>query len=670
VPVQEIEGRTVEALPPDPLPEGKPDFTSEARRRGALRDQLGQPVTGPFFGDVRPRTGVAAPRPADAGTVEEWEAAARGPSGPDASGILSGIKDLSGTVVRGGRNLARSAADLGGDVVDWGAERLGTINLPDILPHADPSFRTGDAESEIMGGHIPPRVNLRDIEKLETAGMDVGGGDTTPLYEEAPVVEEAPPSTAEVVASVTGDGEAAAAAVDVVPLVTIAKEEKRAQESAAELFALHPQLQRTLEGGGVAEHKIAAKLVVSGDPTTGVRMPEFVLSEKPVPVKEIQKDVLSVNDLAQVFPIGSSLDITGIETSIADSKKYATEKLEELAVKMDEYASSKPSKSTNDIIKRYQDRLDALRRDPLPFFRAAAAVMKGRQEGLVPFISAMTGYSEGNEELKKQMLPLIDKMTEIELANAEIEAAKKATILKMNGELRQAMIAARQGDTANEISLMKVVQQDKNSMLTFQAALDRNAITAKGYMMQYLGTDAALMDRLQESMQASGDPVANGLMYEAGRDKAGRQILKPTMLGWEWITKAVRDTKSTSGTYAGATFGLSLEGRAQKVTEALEKYFGTNESNKLWGNTEFRQWATEQGYNMGNAFSTNNEHKDEIKNAMMTWWLTKGSGPASAQIFANQPIHKNMRDQILALWAPSGGGSSAGGDKPALTTFN
>jgi hypothetical protein len=149
-------------------------------------------------------------------------------------------------------------------------------------------------------------------------------------------------------------------------------------------------------------------------------------------------------------------------------------------------------------------------------------------------------------------------------------------------------------------------------------------------------------------------------MYDAGRDKEGRQILKPTMLGWEWITKAVRDTKSAGSPFAVATFGLSLEGRAQKVTEALEKYFGTNESNKLWGNTEFQQWATEQGYNMGDAFSLNNEHKDEIKNAMMTWWLTKGSGPASAQIFANQPIHKNMRDQILALWAPSGGGKPTG----------
>ena len=163
--------------------------------------------------------------------------------------------------------------------------------------------------------------------------------------------------------------------------------------------------------------------------------------------------------------------------------------------------------SVKDIRGHIAKSIEALERNPLPWMRAAAAAINGRQPMLVAMTNAMIGYTEGKEELRKEGLETMGKLVDLDMQVAGLEAQRAADIFAQKQLITQAQRAEVQGDRDRAAQYITSASASRDAALGRNIDIER--IEAQKYVahMNLFGTD-----------RAAAQDVLKALFTEHGND--------------------------------------------------------------------------------------------------------------------------------------------------------
>jgi len=157
---------------------------------------------------------------------------------------------------------------------------------------------------------------------------------------------------------------------------------------------------------------------------------------------------------------------------ISDPNEQFKPIIAEYTKQVEEVEKQEPvPKSMTDMRERYQNRLDALEKSPLPFMTAAAAAIRGNQPILVAMTNAMIGYSAGDEKVKNQGLKIMGDMVDLDVNIKTLEAKQRDSEMKARNALLEARQAALKGNRERETQLLQLASNEQRSLRT--AAADK-----------------------------------------------------------------------------------------------------------------------------------------------------------------------------------------------------
>jgi len=253
--------------------------------------------------------------------------------------------------------------------------------------------------------------------------------------------------------------------------------------------------------------------------------------------------------------------------------------------------------SVKDIRGHIAKSIEALERNPLPWMRAAAAAINGRQPMLVAMTNAMIGYTEGKEELRKEGLETMGKLVDLDMQMAGLEAQKAATVYEQQQLITQARLAGVKGDRDREAQLVTAASASIDKIKQFNLDRDRIHVTMSTAFMQFMATDAARSDQLMNDMYV--EHGKNPEYFTISPDGTAT----PTIKAWTELIEAI-NPKAPS--FAGQTAFFAAQKYQKDVlntindvkTDAMkladEKFAGE----LLAKDSPFKRWMAANGLSL------------------------------------------------------------------------
>jgi len=253
--------------------------------------------------------------------------------------------------------------------------------------------------------------------------------------------------------------------------------------------------------------------------------------------------------------------------------------------------------SVKDIRGHIAKSIEALERNPLPWMRAAAAAINGRQPMLIAMTNAMIGYTEGKEELRKEGLETMGKLVDLDMQVAGLEAQRAADIFAQKQLITQAQRAEVQGDRDRAAQYITSASASRDAALGRNIDIER--IEAQKYVahMNLFGTE-----------RAAAQDVLKALFTEHGNDPkwftvATDGTATPTAHAYTTAYETV-DPKAPS--YAGQTAFFAAQKYKKDVlntindvkTDAMKLADEKFDRELLAGDSPFKQWMAANGLSL------------------------------------------------------------------------
>lgn len=204
---------------------------------------------------------------------------------------------------------------------------------------------------------------------------------------------------------------------------------------------------------------------------------------------------------------------------ISDPNEQFKPIIAEYTKQVEEVEKQEPvPKSMTDMRERYQNRLDALEKSPLPFMTAAAAAIRGNQPILVAMTNAMIGYSAGDEKVKNQGLKIMGDMVDLDVNIKTLEAKQRDSEMKARNALLEARQAALKGNRERETQLLQLANAEQRSLRTAAADKAKLEDAARNRANQLkIGTfkTQAEIDRFNTLLAARKQDFPNESEFEA-----------------------------------------------------------------------------------------------------------------------------------------------------------
>lgn len=204
---------------------------------------------------------------------------------------------------------------------------------------------------------------------------------------------------------------------------------------------------------------------------------------------------------------------------ISDPNEQFKPIIAEYTKQVEEVEKQEPvPKSMTDMRERYQNRLDALEKSPLPFMTAAAAAIRGNQPILVAMTNAMIGYSAGDEKVKNQGLKIMGDMVDLDVNIKTLEAKQRDSEMKARNALLEARQAALKGNRERETQLLQLANAEQRSLRTAaadKAKLENDARNRANQLKIGTFKTQAEIDRFDQLLAARKQDFPNESEFEA-----------------------------------------------------------------------------------------------------------------------------------------------------------
>lgn len=235
-------------------------------------------------------------------------------------------------------------------------------------------------------------------------------------------------------------------------------------------------------------------------------------------------DAVQIDEVPTLSSIGEKFG-----KLISDPNEQFKPIIAEYTKQVEEVEKQEPvPKSMTDMRERYQNRLDALEKSPLPFMTAAAAAIRGNQPILVAMTNAMIGYSAGDEKVKNQGLKIMGDMVDLDVNIKTLEAKQRDSEMKARNALLEARQAALKGNRERETQLLQLASNEQRSLRTAAADKAKLENDAKNRTNQLkIGTfkTQAEIDRFDKALDAYKAENPNASEFEA--ISAAMRVMSP-----------------------------------------------------------------------------------------------------------------------------------------------
>ena len=258
---------------------------------------------------------------------------------------------------------------------------------------------------------------------------------------------------------------------------------------------------------------------------------------------------------------------------ISDPNEQFKPIIAEYTKQVEEVEKQEPvPKSMTDMRERYQNRLDALEKSPLPFMTAAAAAIRGNQPILVAMTNAMIGYSAGDEKVKNQGLKIMGDMVDLDVNIKTLEAKQRDSEMKARNALLEARQAALKGNRERETQLLQLANAEQRSLRTAAADKAKLEDAARNRANQLkIGTfkTQAEIDRFNTLLAARKQDFPNESEFEASA-----KVL------------AIMNPRSTN--FAAANYQIKMDSavddffnKADGLRKIIDEYNAANQEDRI-----------------------------------------------------------------------------------------
>jgi hypothetical protein len=205
---------------------------------------------------------------------------------------------------------------------------------------------------------------------------------------------------------------------------------------------------------------------------------------------------------------------------ISDPNEQFKPIIAEYTKQLEEVEKQEPvPKSMSDMMQRYQNRLDALEKSPLPFMAAAAAAISGGYKSMIhAMIDAMGGFVAGDEKVKNQGLKIMGEMVDLDVNIKTLEAKQRESKTKARNALLEARQAALKGQRDRETALLQLASREQQSLrqvASDKAKLEDKALTRANQLKIGTFKTQAEIDQFDRLLAARKKDSPNESQFEA-----------------------------------------------------------------------------------------------------------------------------------------------------------